>query len=96
MLEDCHSDVTPFSHLSSASLIIKFVIDASWLVPTTLSEVTSATMLTMLVTTTHLTDVDRRNIHVASFDKRRSLCQPKYMKPSSIVDSLQSVYFQLI
>jgi len=44
----CWRTVIPMSHLSSASLIIKFVIDASWLVPTTLSEVTSATILCSL------------------------------------------------
>ena len=73
MLEDCHSDVTPFSHLSSASLIIKFVIDASWLVPTTLSEVTSATMLTMLLTTTHSTDaiLDYKIYHTVTINEQR-------------------------
>ena len=46
----CWRTVIPMSHLFSASLSITFVIDASWLIPTTLTEVTSASIL---LTTTH-------------------------------------------
>ena len=72
--------VIPMSHLFSASLSIKFVTDASWLVPPILTEVTSATIL---LTTTHFHLMSTEGtIHVCQLPQEGE-ASPNLQKPSS-------------